>query len=467
MRFFLYKHATIRLKQSMQTKYYENIKNLGRATFLLAILGVISTNTSAAPDMAMGKIGSERGSLYQNVSMVVPYKVAPPTPVRKPGQKIGIMTAPLPRTTTPYNIENNFNGGIAAYRAGQIRTALKLFAQTADNSKLNDFERAAGAFWAARCADKMGKTTESRQLRQIAARYPHSFYGQIAAAQLGQIPALNWERPAPSLAALNRIQSHPQGPLVLDHIAAGRLSAADASLLQMSRGADAELRLAIVAFAVHHGLPATAMRLAHVVEGDTGRRFDAAYYPVGAWMKAADFRVDRALVHAIVRQESGFNPNARSNMGAVGLMQLLPSTASYVVKVRAGGRVDTTDLTPARRNLDVGQHYMQYLLDYKGIDGDVMNMLIAYNAGPGNLMKWQKTYADTTNDPLLFIETIPSAETRNYIEKVMASYWIYRARFGQTNPTLVSLAAGQDAPLTPSSSASWFAGLKLDRLMKM
>ncbi len=454
----------------MQNKYYENIKTLGQAISFLSVMTLSSlTVAHASPDMALGDLPEKVRGLSHTVSMIAPYRLAPPMPIRKPNQKIGQFGIPQnPAILSTH--QNSFDAGIAAYRAGKNHAALKLFVQTTDNNHANDFERAAGAFWAARIADKMNKPREARELRHIAARYPQTFYGQIATAQLGEIASLNWARPAPSLLSLTRIQNHPQGTILLDHVAQGRLSAADQTLLQMSQGADAELRLAIIAFAIHHELPATALKLAHVVEGDTGRRYDTAYYPVGGWMKAADFRVDRALVHAIVRQESAFNPKARSNMGAVGLMQLLPSTASYIIKVRAGGRVASEtapDLTPAHRNLDVGQHYLQYLLDYKGIDGDIISTLIAYNAGPGNLIKWQKTYADTTHDPLLFIETIPSGETRAYIEKVMAAYWIYRARFGQTNPTLVSIAAGQSASIMPAPSKSWFAGLKLDRYVKM
>jgi soluble lytic murein transglycosylase-like protein len=68
-------------------------------------------------------------------------------------------------------------------------------------------------------------------------------------------------------------------------------------------------------------------------------------------------------------------------------------------------------------------------------------MLTAYNGGPGNLLKW-KNNARFYDDPLLFIEVIPSAETRIYIERVMANYWIYNMRFGNKNHTLEQLAVG-------------------------
>ena len=69
-------------------------------------------------------------------------------------------------------------------------------------------------------------------------------------------------------------------------------------------------------------------------------------------------------------------------------------------------------------------------------------MMTAYNAGPGNLVKWKKQ-ARYQDDPLTFIEVIPSAETRIYIERVMANYWIYNFRFGLSNPTIRQLAEGK------------------------
>ena len=70
-----------------------------------------------------------------------------------------------------------------------------------------------------------------------------------------------------------------------------------------------------------------------------------------------------------------------------------------------------------------------------------MKFATAYNGGPGNLGRWENRI-DYNDDPLLFIETIPYRETRNFIEKVIANMWIYRMRFGQPTPSLDAAAAG-------------------------
>ena len=77
----------------------------------------------------------------------------------------------------------------------------------------------------------------------------------------------------------------------------------------------------------------------------------------------------------------------------------------------------------------------------KVIKGNLFRMVTAWNAGPGNLNKWNRK-VKYNNDPLLFIESLPSKETRIFVERVVANYWIYRGRFNQSTNTLSELAAG-------------------------
>lgn len=96
----------------------------------------------------------------------------------------------------------------------------------------------------------------------------------------------------------------------------------------------------------------------------------------------------------------------------------------------------------AEYNMALGQQYVNYLLEKPFIDGNLFYMMTAYNAGPGNLVKWQKN-TRYNNDPLLFIEVIPARETRIYIERVMANLWIYQSRFGQELSGIRALGKGQ------------------------
>ena len=149
------------------------------------------------------------------------------------------------------------------------------------------------------------------------------------------------------------------------------------------------------------------------------------------------------MLHAFIRQESKFNVGVESHTGAVGLMQIMPATATYVAGGRdysgPGGRMALSD---PRTNLMIGQKYIGQLLNHRAVDNNLFALTIAYNAGPGNLSRWQRERQDIT-DPLLFIETIPYAETRAFVERVMSNYWIYSLQMGQPTPSLDAVAEGR------------------------
>ncbi len=168
----------------------------------------------------------------------------------------------------------------------------------------------------------------------------------------------------------------------------------------------------------------------------------AGLYPLPHWQPESGFQVDRALIYAFVRQESRFDPNARSRSGARGLMQLLPSTASYVAGDPRYRRGRLRFLYFPEINLDLGQRYLLYLMGQDAVENDLFRLATAYNGGPGNLAKWQAAM-DHRDDPLLFIESLPSRETRFFAERILANLWIYRARLGQPAPSLEALASGQ------------------------
>jgi soluble lytic murein transglycosylase-like protein len=130
-------------------------------------------------------------------------------------------------------------------------------------------------------------------------------------------------------------------------------------------------------------------------------------------------------------------------------MQLMPQTARGVTQHISPGlemsdREKTYRLKDPQTNLEIAQHYIETLLKDRNVDGDILKLLVAYNAGPGNLSRWEKQW-EGVKDPLLFIELIPSGETRNYVEKVIANYWMYRLREGRDIPTLEALAEGRPA----------------------
>ncbi|MFD1380715.1 lytic transglycosylase domain-containing protein [Fodinicurvata halophila] len=157
--------------------------------------------------------------------------------------------------------------------------------------------------------------------------------------------------------------------------------------------------------------------------------------------------MDRALLYAFMRQESNFQPGASSGLGARGLMQIMPATARYLASKReslqpiSGQPLDKPDV-----NLAYAQQYLLYLMEEQAAGGDLIRLMISYNAGPGNLQKWEEQLADATGDvladPLLFLESLPSYETRHFVRRVLTNLWIYRKRLGQIPSSLEDLASG-------------------------
>jgi soluble lytic murein transglycosylase len=138
---------------------------------------------------------------------------------------------------------------------------------------------------------------------------------------------------------------------------------------------------------------------------------------------AADkYGMDAYLITAVIRVESSFDPDSRSPKGAVGLMQVLPSTAEYVAQRRGSKKVPNLHLPGS--NIDVGTYYLKYLMDRYGV---LEYALAAYNGGEANMDKWLKRRGSRGKSAVL--AAIPYAETRTFVRKVMAARKTYRSLY--------------------------------------
>jgi soluble lytic murein transglycosylase len=140
-----------------------------------------------------------------------------------------------------------------------------------------------------------------------------------------------------------------------------------------------------------------------------------------------DVAVEPALALAIIRQESEFDPLARSSANARGLMQLLPATARQVARKNDLSYDDDT-LDNPQENVTLGALYLGKLVS--GFDGSYILGIASYNAGPGNVRNWIKLRGEppeNLNGALNWIESIPFAETRNYVMRALENVQIYRS----------------------------------------
>jgi soluble lytic murein transglycosylase len=130
------------------------------------------------------------------------------------------------------------------------------------------------------------------------------------------------------------------------------------------------------------------------------------------------------LIYALIRAESGFSPAIKSPAGAIGLMQLMPSTAKATAREK--GTFNPQQLVVPDYNIKLGTRHFRDLM--KGYDGDVVYSIAAYNAGAAAVERWRKGLKGLKKDE--FIESIPYQETRDYVKKVYASAATYRQLYG-------------------------------------
>jgi soluble lytic murein transglycosylase-like protein len=332
--------------------------------------------------------------------------------------------------------------GMAAWRLGLLDNAAHHFEQLAHSSYAASWDRAAGAYWAARVMLRLRQPREVNRMLAMAARDPRTFYGLLALRQLGRFAPFDWQPPPIEAAKLRRLVAIPAVRRAVALHEIGEPLLAEQEMRRLSTRANGELAAGLLALASRIDVPAESLRLARSWIDARGEYHDAALYPLPPWEPDRGFVVDRALIFAFMRQESGFNARALSPAGASGLMQLMPRTASFVAGDASLRRqAQRGRLFAPEYNIELGQRYLLHLLEHRAVEGNLFMLAVAYNAGPGNLQRWLDE-VDHRGDPLLFIEALPAAQTRNFVERVLTNLWIYRARLAQPLAELDAVAAG-------------------------
>lgn len=282
-------------------------------------------------------------------------------------------------------------------------------------------EAARAWYWAARAG---GSASAPALLRMVADQYPLTFYGQRARARLGLPAPLLPPAPSPAPDANARAVAAPT------HEELARLGQdADASEAAEdsldARPGRRDLRLVRLLSETYGRLGDVRRSVAHAEEALSGGVRDKAVwrlaYPRAYWPEvehaAGAAGIDPLLLLALVREESRYDRTVISSARAVGLAQILPTTAAAMT---GDPSLTAHRLKDPATNLTLGARYLRLQLDR--FDGDLRLALAAYNAGPGAARRWRNL--DT--DPDYFIEKIGYAETRAYIRRVLGSYGVYR-----------------------------------------
>lgn len=336
---------------------------------------------------------------------------------------------------------STWKNGIEAYRTGKYEAAAQQFDKMLDDrDDLSPWKVSAAGFWSWRAHMALDEKDKAILSLRIAATEPRSFYGILARKQLGEklgLDAADLTLTPEQIKSLTKYEAVVRATALVQ---VDKNEVAERELRALYPTLPHDDRYALLALSHQLALPALQIALAKRLETKDDK-LDLAKYPIPGWEPVGGFSVDPALIYALVRQESGFRTGAISPAGAMGLMQLMPTTASMMSR-SLGASIGMTHASDAERNITLGQSYVRHLLENQLVNNNVIFMLAAYNAGIGRLQEW-KNSIDYNNDPLLFIERMPYAETRHYVMQVMTNYWLYNEILGIESPTLAALAENE------------------------
>lgn len=348
-----------------------------------------------------------------------------------------------------------WSAGLAAWRLNEFSDAFRAFERVSQDPTEDPWVRAGAAFWAARAAAQSGRQDRVVEYLRLAARWPATFYGQVALRQLGEEPVIENLGPrAYGAPTLQRAAFTPE-PTGVDtrelnaFIQSDETARRTVALYEVGRRSDAEQ-------AAREGMKSAgddgARRLwaglyrtvaPNRAAQAEAARIDATRYPMPELTPDGGFTIEKALVYAIARKETDFNASARSGAGAYGMMQVMPATAAYMTGDQGYVRSPERLFVPAT-NLKLGQDYVNRLFQIESFQGDLLKAVASYNAGPGPMLAAIRKLGPDA-DPLLLIETIDVPQAREYVEKVVAAYWIYQRMLGAPLNTLDAVASGAKA----------------------
>ena len=300
--------------------------------------------------------------------------------------------------------------------------------------------KARAAYWSGRAAAAQGKPDLAAKWYAAGAEHMITFYGQLAAHQLGNdAPPRPQPEPRPTAGELAEFDTRELIQAAGLFAAAGDRDHVKVFLLQQADLAKKPIDFAMIAaFAEKHGRVDVAIAVARR-SIDAGMPLMIHGYPVTTLPDGNG--PEHALLFAIVRTESAFDQEAVSGAGARGLMQLMPGTAALIARQNQLPYSIDRLTGDGTYNLTLGRAYIEKLLEDFG--GSYPLAIASYNAGPGRIRQWLHDYGDPRGreiDMVDWIEAIPFSETRLYTQRVLESLQIYRGQ-DTANTAAFSLAA--------------------------
>jgi len=328
-----------------------------------------------------------------------------------------------------YRAEYHFMAGWIALRfLDDPNTALKHFNHIDDGSA-DPIVLARAAYWRGRAAEAADRLEEMHAHYEAAAQYPTAYYGQLARARLGIGKLVLSSPPLPSvdagqnelLHAAEILYTIDEFDLALSFVSDLAETSSDVAALSLigelaARYKDAQTMLAIGKTALSRGLPTEWYAFPGIGV--------PSYTPIAP-------PLDKSIVYSIVRTESAFDQRDWSPANAVGLMQVTPEAGRDTAKRFRVAYNWKRLVSDPIYNTQMGAAEISALLkEYKG---SYIMAFAGYNAGRGRVQQWVAQHGDPRDpkvDAVDWVERIPLAETRNYVQRVMENLQVYNARFG-------------------------------------
>ncbi|MBU1690295.1 MAG: lytic transglycosylase domain-containing protein [Gammaproteobacteria bacterium] len=281
-------------------------------------------------------------------------------------------------------------------------------------------------YWKARALKSQGKAVQGNAILAPLSK-EFNYYGQLAAGELGVVagsPVESFKAGSDEIKAMEKL------PAIQRALALYEMNLryeANREWMWAVRGLDDRRLLAAAEVAQRHGWYDRAISTADKTQQlhDFSLRFPAPHRDV-MQEQARQVGLDEAWVYGLIRQESRFVQQARSGVGASGLMQLMPATAQWVAKRMGMKNFRQSLVNQLDTNVALGTYYLKYVLDK--LEGQPVLATAAYNAGPSRAIRWR---SEAPMEGAIYTETIPFTETRGYVQKVMSNAVYYGNQFGQ------------------------------------
>ena len=288
-------------------------------------------------------------------------------------------------------------------------------------------QEAAWRYWRARALNERGMVGEANKIWGPLSRERH-YYGWLAAEELDSVMGNVEQEYKVNDVEVTAIASHPAIKRALELQRLDMRWESKAEWVWATRNFDDKQLLAAATYAMQQKWYDIAIATADNTRElhDFDLRYPTPYRDL--FREAATSQgVDEAWIYGLVRQESRFMHHAKSGVGAAGLMQIMPATAKWAAKRMGLDGYKQELIHDLGTNVGIGTYYMRYTLEL--LNGQSVLATAAYNAGPSRAKRWQSI---RPLESAIYIETIPFAETRTYVQKVMANAQMYAPRLGKS-----------------------------------